>query len=480
MHNKLRMLLGWLSVAALAMGAWHLARPDASVSDTPLTQAALPPPPAWTGPPIEPGLQWPQLVLPLLLLGAGVVAQAAWRTRRHRRQLERLEGDRLDGLEAQDQLLTLTSLLPVGLSHVEEDADGQLLARFVNPRMADLLGVHLNDLEFDAKAGWRHIHPDDLQQHNMALSQAAGQVRRGAPQVNLETLCRVQRHGRTHWIRSRAQLRLASGEAGRLGVVHIHTCADDITELRRHQKFCQDVLDAYPAPVRIRDMAGRHLLTNPAFDRLHLLRAGESLGKTDAELLPLDIQRLYGAVDADLAATGQAQVFEQTLNDASGAHTHRVTEFLLRDEDDRPYATCAISTDVSKHLASQGQLHRVLDAAPLPVLITEAGRVVYANRRCTDVLGVRLGRQAVRLFEDPAEPARLEERVAHEGHVTAHSLRLRGADNSIHAFWMTAVPTGHNGQRAILIWLEAAPPDGVNPTTAVASSDQGCGELLDR
>lgn len=483
MHNKRWMLLGWLSVAVLSLGIGYLAHLNTSANDPSLVQTAaspLAPTPGWVGPPPESEPGWLPLVLPALLLGAGVVGQAAWRARRHKRQVERLEADMLDSLEAQSQLLTLTSLLPVGISHVEEDAEGQLLARFVNPRMAELLGVGLDDLQFDAQAGWRHIHPDDLRQTNMALAQAAGSVRRGAPQVDLETLCRVQRDGRTRWLRTRSQLRLARGEAGRLGVVHIHACAEDITELRRQQKFSQDVLDGCPAPVRVRDMAGRHLLTNPAFDRLHMLRPGESLGKTDADLLPLDVQRLYDAVDEHLATSGQPQAFEQTVSDASGAHTHQVTQFLLRDEDQRPYATCAVSTDVSDHQAHQRRLQRVLDASPVPVLICDAGLVVYANRRCSDLLGVRSGTKAALLFEDPAEPERLEERVAHEGHVIAHTLRLHGADTSVHTFWMTALPTDHNGRPAILIWLEAPPGEDAARQAACARSGEGGGELLYR
>ena len=463
MHNRHWVVLGGVAAAALALSGWFNAPTDAAVPalahpPATATATALAPAP-WTGPEAETAPLWPELVLPLLLLAAAVMAQAHWLARRHRRQLHGLAEDMHDGLEAQSQLLTLAALLPVGISHVEEDAEGRLLARFVNPRMAELLGVRLDDLQFDAKAGWRHVHPEDLRQANMALAQAAANVRRGAPQVDVETLCRVQRGERTRWLRTRARLCLAQGEAGRQGVVHIHACAEDITDTRRHQKFSQDVLDGYPAPVRIRDLAGRHLLTNPAFDRLHLLRPGESLGKTDAELLPLDVQRLYRAVDEQLAASGQPQVFEQTLADPCGPRTHQVTQFWLRDEDQRPYASCAISSDVSAHQVAQGRLQRVLDAAPLPVLITSAGRVVYANRRCTDLLGLHAGATAAALYADPDEQRRLETRVAEEGHVTAHRLCLRDADATPHELWMTAVPTDHNGQRAILTWLEAPPAD---------------------
>lgn len=450
MRNKHGMYLGWALASVLAVGTWMAG------DRAPAGEIATSHPPTWTGPAAETEDLWPQLVLPLLLLGAVAVGHSHWQARRHRHQLHGLQVDMQEGLEAQNQLLTLANLLPVGISHVEEDAEGQLLARFVNPRMADLLGVRLDDLQFDAKAGWRHIHPDDLRQANMALSQAANNVRQGAPQVDVETLCRVQREGHTRWLRTRSQLCLARGEAGRGGVVHIHACAEDITDLRRHQKFSQDVLDGYPAPVRIRDLAGRHLLTNPAFERMHLLRPGESLGKTDAELLPTDVQRLYHAVDDQLAASGQPQVFEQTLADSSGRHTHQVTQFLLRDEDQHPYATCAISTDVSAHQSAQAHLQRVLDTAPMPVLITSAGRVVYANRRCTDLLDVHVGSNTAQLCVDPAGLDRLEARVSNEGQVTAHKLRLRGAGSGTptHEFWMTAVPTEHNGQPAVLIWLE--------------------------
>ena len=71
-------------------------------------------------------------------------------------------------------------------------------------RMAELLGVRLDDLQFDAKEGWRHVHPDDLRQANMALAQASDSVRRGAPLMEVETLCRVHREGCTRWLRTRS------------------------------------------------------------------------------------------------------------------------------------------------------------------------------------------------------------------------------------------------------------------------------------
>lgn len=451
MHNKHWTWLGWAFAALLTVGGWTGAGNDTAANIAPSQ------PPSWTGPAAESAPLWSQWVLPLLLLGAVAAGHTWWRARRHRQQLHGLEVDMQDGLEAQSQLLTLAGLLPVGISHVEEDAEGQLLARFVNPRMAELLGVRLDDLQFDATAGWRHMHPDDLRQANMALAQAAQNVRRGAPMVEVETLCRVQRDNRTRWLRTRSQLRLATGDAGRHGVVHIHACSEDITEARRHQKLSQDVLDRCPSPVRIRDLAGRHLLTNPAFDRLHMLRPGESLGKTDAELLPLDLQRLYQAVDGQLAATGTTQVFEQTLADASGPHTHEVTQFLLCDEDQRPVATCAISTEVSAHQLAQGRLQRLLDTAPLPVMITSAGRVMYANRRCTDLLGLHTGTRTADLCADASGQRLFEDREAPEGQVTAHTLRLRGPNATSHDLWVTAVPTHHNGRSAKLVWLETPP-----------------------
>lgn len=449
MHNKHWLYLGWISAAVLAVSAWNAANSNTTASPTA--------PPTWIGPEAESAPLWPQLLLPLLALGAGAVGHAAWRARRHQQQLRGLEADVQEGLEAQSQLLTLASLLPVGISHVEEDAEGQLLARFVNLRMAELLGVRLDDLQFDAKAGWRHIHPDDLRQANTALTQAAHSVRQGAPQVEVETLCRVQRGAHTRWLRTRSQLCLASGAAGQQGVVDIHACTEDITAARRHQKFSQDVVDGYPAPVRIRDMAGRHLLTNPAFDRMHLLRPGESLGKTDDELLPLDMQRLYRAVDERQAATGETQVFDQPVADETGSRTHQVTQFVLRDEDQQPIATCAISSDVSAQRIAQGGLLKLLDAAPLPVMITRAERVVYANRRCADLLNVHIGTNTADLYVDNSEARRLQTRMAHDGHVTAHMLKLRGPSATILDLWMTAVPTEHDGQTAILTWLEPPP-----------------------
>jgi PAS domain S-box-containing protein len=55
---------------------------------------------------------------------------------------------------------------------------------------------------------------------------------------------------------------------------------------RRAQNLLQGVLDECPSVVFIKDLEGRHLLTNRAFDRLLGQVRNGALGKTDFELFP--------------------------------------------------------------------------------------------------------------------------------------------------------------------------------------------------
>ena len=52
----------------------------------------------------------------------------------------------------------------------------------------------------------------------------------------------------------------------------------------------------------------------------------------------------------------------------------------------------AASSDTS-HVGATAYASTYAPIASAPVLITDAGRVVYANRRCSALLGVRLGTQ---------------------------------------------------------------------------------------
>ncbi|HEX5388245.1 MAG TPA: hypothetical protein VFW67_00660, partial [Burkholderiaceae bacterium] len=106
MRNKHGMYLGWALASVLAVGTWMAG------DRAPAGEIATSHPPTWTGPAAETEDLWPQLVLPLLLLGAVAVGHSHWQARRHRQQLHGLQVDMQEGLEAQNQLLTLANLLP--------------------------------------------------------------------------------------------------------------------------------------------------------------------------------------------------------------------------------------------------------------------------------------------------------------------------------------------------------------------------------
>ena len=107
------------------------------------------------------------------------------------------------------------------------------------------------------------------------------------------------------------------------------------------------ILDHSPAPVFIKDTAGRYLHVNCRFEELFGVEAKNCLGRTDAELFGREQAQGFMAHDCEVLAGGKAIQFEEVAQYRDGEHTSLVNKFPLRDGEGQIYAICGIATDIT-------------------------------------------------------------------------------------------------------------------------------------
>lgn len=142
----------------------------------------------------------------------------------------------------------------------------------------------------------------------------------------------------------------------------IGTCTDitarreDSRALEESESRLRAVLDNSPAVIYVKDREGRYRLINRQYEELFGVREAEVRGRTDHDLFPAEFAAAFQRNDAQVLATGESVVLEETAPHAEGARTYLSVKFPLRDVTGAVQATCGISTDVTDLKAAERQM----------------------------------------------------------------------------------------------------------------------------
>lgn len=154
----------------------------------------------------------------------------------------------------------------------------------------------------------------------------------------------------------------------------VYTIFDDITERKLAQEaLCESearlhaIIDNTTAVIYVKDLEGRFLLVNRAFEQLFRLSHGAILGKTDEDLYcgHPEITDIVQANDHAVLERGRAFLFEERVLLPDGIHTFISAKFPLRDAAGESYAICGISTDITERKWGEEEREH---------LLTEVGR----------------------------------------------------------------------------------------------------------
>lgn len=161
------------------------------------------------------------------------------------------------------------------------------------------------------------------------------------------------------------------------GTVAVFT---DLTELKRREAEAEEsqlrlqaILDNAPALVFVKDLDGRYLLTNRAFNVFWEQPAGAVIGKTDNELFSPEQAALFQDSDSKMLASGNAIQFEDTQIIHGEHRSSVVNKFPLINQSGDAYAICAIASDVTKMKERQNELRRIADRLELALSMDGVG-----------------------------------------------------------------------------------------------------------
>lgn len=109
----------------------------------------------------------------------------------------------------------------------------------------------------------------------------------------------------------------------------------------------QAILNNTSAVIYLKDSQGRYLLTNKRYEEVFHITQQQLVGKTDAEIFPLDVVEKLQANDRQVRDTGLPLEFEEVVPHDDGPHTYVSVKFPIFDPAGQCYAVGGISTDIS-------------------------------------------------------------------------------------------------------------------------------------
>ena len=130
-------------------------------------------------------------------------------------------------------------------------------------------------------------------------------------------------------------------------------------DLRARQDQLQAVIDHISAVIYMRDLDGRYMAINQAYERLFDVRREEIVGLTDHDLFPAEIADEFRANDLRAASSGGPVRMEEVAPGEDGPHTYITVKFPLLDSAGQPYAVCGISTDITDRKRAEERVHQL-------------------------------------------------------------------------------------------------------------------------
>ena len=181
------------------------------------------------------------------------------------------------------------------------------------------------------------------------------------------------------------------------------------TELRRlrqsrsqavyDQSLLQTLLDHIPAYIYFKDKNRRFVRASNYFCQLFDLSLDDIIGKKDEDLFPKEIASETSADDRLVIETGTPLINKEEGGESvrDGGHWVLTNKLPWRDSRGEIIGLFGISKDITERkraeillMESEGKFKNLAEQSPNMIFINCKGRVVYANKKCKEILGYDL------------------------------------------------------------------------------------------
>ncbi|MET0299365.1 MAG: PAS domain S-box protein, partial [Flavitalea sp.] len=143
-------------------------------------------------------------------------------------------------------------------------------------------------------------------------------------------------------------------------VIYRNTVSRNAAEaaLRKNEKFIRSIIDNTSSTISIKDTEGRFMLVNKQGENFIGKKESELIGKTMFDLVPFENAVEGEAYDKAAMEAGKLVEFEVQTPDSLGGKYYLSSRFPLFDENNKVYAVCSMSTDISWVKAAQAEVEK--------------------------------------------------------------------------------------------------------------------------
>ena len=159
------------------------------------------------------------------------------------------------------------------------------------------------------------------------------------------------------------------------------TSITDISDLKQAEEKLQaserlfaSFVGHLPSVAVIRDLEGRYLFANAAWEQAFQKRREEWLGKTSEELWPPEVAAKFREQDRLVIESGEALQTLGSLRHPDGLHQWISHRFPIVDQDGQTVMIGINAIDVTEPMATKARLEQVLDSGPAAIYTCEPGR----------------------------------------------------------------------------------------------------------
>lgn len=221
----------------------------------------------------------------------------------------------------------------------------------VNPAWERSLGFTLEELR--TQPFLEFVHPEDWAKTTAEMGKKLAE---GLPVTDFENRYRCK-DGSYKYLAWTAVPFLEEGL--------IYAVARDLTDrkqteaaLRENQRLLQEIVDAAPMDIFLKDVQGKYILINRSGEITTGLGREQVIGKTDYDLFPAEIADAFQANDSAVLEAGKPVESEEFVSQADGQHTVIAIKFPLYDSSGAPYAICEFATDITQRKRAEEALYQ--------------------------------------------------------------------------------------------------------------------------
>ena len=130
-------------------------------------------------------------------------------------------------------------------------------------------------------------------------------------------------------------------------------------QVHNRSQEVHSILEYTPSVVYIKNKEGRYILVNSRFEELFRVKNTDIQGKTDLEVLPVEVAQQFQASDLKVLSEKRSYQVDEHIPQPDGLHVYLAVKFPIYDASGVISGVCGILNDISAVKKAQDQLRRL-------------------------------------------------------------------------------------------------------------------------